>query len=72
MKWADVPRVLAISAKTLIRRRKEFEMPIGSDALTRIEDRDLDQHVRKIFRLNPEAGTTGYYNAPINENFCLP
>ena len=69
MKWVDIARVLGISAKTLIRRRKEFEMPIGADAFTRIEDRDLDQHIREIFRLNPEAGTAGYINPPINQKF---
>ena len=59
MKWVDIARLLGISrsAKTLIRRRKEFEMPVGADAFTCMEDRDLDEHVRKILRLNPEAGT---------------
>ena len=57
MKWVDIARLLGISAKTLKRRRKEFEMPVGADAFTYIEDRDLDEHVREILRLNPEAGT---------------
>ena len=29
-------------------------MPIGADAFTCI---DLDEHVRRILRINPEAGT---------------
>ena len=57
MKWVYIARLLRISAKTLIRRRKEFKMPVGADAFTCIEDRDLDEHVREIIRLNPEAGT---------------
>ena len=57
MKWVDISGFLRTSAKTLIRRRKEFKMPVGADAFTCIEDRDLDKHVREIFRLNPEAGT---------------
>ena len=51
MKWVDIARLLRISAKTLIRRRKEFKMPVGADAFTCIEDRDLDEHVREIFSL---------------------
>ena len=59
MKWVDIARLLGISrsAKTLIRRRKEFEMPVGADAFTCMEDRDSGEHVRKILWLNPEAGT---------------
>lgn len=56
MKWVDIARIVGISPKTLIRRRMEFEMPIGADAFTCIEDGDLDEHVRGILRLNPEAG----------------
>ena len=36
-KWVDIARILKISSKTLIRRRKEFEMPIGQDAFSNIE-----------------------------------
>ena len=56
LKWVDIARILGISSKTLVRRRKEFEMPIGADAFTRIEDSDLDEHVRAILGQNPEAG----------------
>lgn len=56
LKWVDIARILGISPKTLIRRRREFEMPIGADAFTCIEDNDLDEHVRGILRLNPDAG----------------
>ena len=34
--------MLNISSKTLTRRRREFEMPIGQDAFSNIEDEDLD------------------------------
>ena len=47
---------MGISSKTLIRRRKEFEMPIGADAFTYMQDHDLDEHVREILQRNPEAG----------------
>lgn len=57
LKWVDIARILGISTKTLIRRRKEFEMPIGADAFTCMDDRDLDKHVRDILQLNPDAGT---------------
>ena len=56
MKWVDIAKILGISPKTLVRRRREFEMPIGADAFTCIEDDDLDEHVRGILRINPEAG----------------
>lgn len=56
LKWVDIAGILGISSKTLVRRRKEFEMPIGEDAYTRIEDSDLDEHVRAILGQNPEAG----------------
>ncbi|CAB4022211.1 Hypothetical predicted protein [Paramuricea clavata] len=56
MKWVDIARILGISPKTLIRRRREFEMPIGADAFTCLEDGNLDGHVREILRINPEAG----------------
>ena len=56
-KWVDIARILGISSKTLVRRRKEFEMPIGAGAFTRIEDSDLDEHVRAILGQNLEAGT---------------
>ena len=61
LKWVDIARILGISTKTLIRRRKEFEMPIGADAFTCMEDRDLDKHVRDILQLNPDAGTFNLY-----------
>ena len=57
-KWVDIAKILGVSSKTLIRRRNEFEMPIGPDAYTRIEDCDLDGHVRDILRQNPEAGNS--------------
>ena len=56
MKWVDIAKILGISPKTLIRRRRQFEMPIGADAFTDIEDGELDEHVREILRVNPEAG----------------
>lgn len=49
-------RILRISPKTLFRRRQEFGMPVGQDAFTRIEEHDLDQHVRDILQRTPEAG----------------
>jgi len=55
-KWEDIARMLNISSKTLIRRRKEFEMPIGQDAFSNIEDEDLDEHVRDILENTPDAG----------------
>lgn len=55
-KWVDIARILRISPKTLFRRRQEFGMPVGQDAFTRIEEHDLDQHVRDILQRTPEAG----------------
>ena len=55
-KWVDIARILGISHKTLFRRRQEFRMPVGQDAFTRIEDHDLDEHVRDILQRTPEAG----------------
>ena len=34
--WVDIARMLNISSNTLIRRRREFEMPIGLDAFSNI------------------------------------
>ncbi|XP_028409238.1 uncharacterized protein LOC114531821 [Dendronephthya gigantea] len=56
MKWVDIAKIIGISSKTLTRRRREFDMPIGADAYTCIEDGELDEHVRGILRINPEAG----------------
>ena len=56
MKWVDIAKILGISTKTLTRRRREFNMPIGADAFTSISDCDLDEYVRAILRMNPEAG----------------
>jgi predicted P-loop ATPase/GTPase len=50
----DIAKILGISPRTLVRQCKEFDMPIGADAFTCI---DLDEHVRRILRINPEAGT---------------
>ena len=36
-------------------------MPIGADAFTCMEDRDLDKHVRDILQLNTDAGTFNLY-----------
>ena len=50
-KWVDIARMLNISSKTLIRRRKEFEMPIGQDAFSNIGNQELDEYVRDILEL---------------------
>ena len=70
MKWVDIAKILGTSPKTLIRRRREFELPIGADAFTDIEDDELDEHVREIFRVNPGAGI--FYNVPINSITIVP
>ena len=70
MKWVDIAKILGISPKTLIRRRREFELPIGADAFTDIEDSELDEHVREILRVNPEAGI--FCNVPINSSTMVP
>ena len=49
LKWTDIARILGVSSKTLIRRRREFEMPIGADAFTHIEDSDLDENILSYF-----------------------
>ena len=54
-KRVDMARILKISSKTLIRRRKEFKMPIGRDAFSSIEDNDLEVHVLTILQRTPEA-----------------
>ena len=66
LKWVDIARILGISTKTLIHRCKEFEMPIGADAFTCMEDINLDQHVRDILQLNPDAGTFNLYRPKTN------
>lgn len=48
--------MLNISSNTLIRHRREFEMPVGQDAFSNIEDEDLDEHVRDILQNTPDAG----------------
>ena len=70
MKWVDIAKILGISPKTLIRRRREFELPIGADAFTDIEDSELDEHVREILRVNPEAGI--FCSVPINSSTMVP
>ena len=70
MKGVDIAKVLGISPKTLIRRRRQFEMPIGADAFTDIEDGELDEHVREILRVNPESGI--FHNVPINSSTIVP
>ena len=56
----------------LISRRVgwSFELPIGADAFTDIEDSELDEHVREILRVNPEAGI--FCNVPINSSTMVP
>ena len=61
LKWVDIARILGISSKTLIRRRREVEMPIGADAFTNIEDSDVDEKVREILQQNPQAGMYRMY-----------
>lgn len=56
-KWVDIARMLNISSKTLIQRRRVFEMPIGQDAFSNIGDEDLDEHVRDILQnTTPDTG----------------
>lgn len=43
----------------MIRRRNKFDMPIGPGAYTRIEDCELDGHIRDILCQNAEAGERG-------------
>ena len=55
----DIAKILGVSSKILIRRCNKFNMPIGPGAYTRIEDCELDGHIRDILCQNAEAGERG-------------
>ena len=56
--WSSIARLLGVSERTLERRRREFQMPIGKACYSDISDEELDRIVSQIIGLTPNAGET--------------
>lgn len=54
--WAQIARNLGISERTLLRRRRLFEMPNCQQSFSNISDDDLDRIVRNILHVTPRIG----------------
>jgi len=55
MSWKRVAASLGISVSTLYRRREELNIANG---FSDIEDASLDEHIRDILSMTPNAGQT--------------
>ena len=46
--WTAIAKMFGVSVHTLLRRRKEYGMPVGQDCYSRISDDILDDAISKI------------------------
>ncbi len=56
-RWTDTARILGVSYRTLIRRRQEFALPVGTrHNFSGLSDEQLDELVREIMNITPQSG----------------
>ena len=54
--WTAIAKMFVVSVHTLLRRRKEYGMPVGQDCYSRISDDILDDAISKILQGHPHLG----------------
>ncbi len=56
-RWADIARNLGVSERTLMRRRREYQMSVTDHGnFSAITDQELDQLIREILHVTPNIG----------------
>ena len=69
--WSCVARLLGVSERTLDRRRREFQMPMGRACYSNIGDDELDRIISEIIGLSPNAGETLVQGALRHRGFLI-
>lgn len=62
-RWVSIAKMLMVSERTLRRRRIELGWTVGDSEFSDISDQDLDEVVRDIVSLTPNAGETMTFGA---------